>query len=923
MKWMLLRGGEERSSLSPSRTGPRQFSFSPASALRILAIWLLIQQPAHAANRTWSNTATDFNNGASWGGTAPGVNDVAIFSNAMVTQPNLSASLATTQLKFSTTASSGYDITSSNTSIKLTLTSTGTTTSSVIYAANTSGTNTIDAPIILGAAAASTETFTQAAGGTLVINGIISSTNTVTLSLTGGIITLAGANTYSGGTALASATALRINNATALGTGTFTINGGTIDNTSAGSITLTNYNAQAWNGNFTFTGTQDLNLGTGAVTMNASRTITVTSGTLTVGGPISGATFGITKAGTGTLILNGVVGTTSGAVTMNSNSGTLTLAGNNTYTGGTTLNSGSTLDINAAGTSSTNSAIGTGTLTINGGTIDNTSGGTIALATNNAQAWNGDFTFAGSNNLNLGTGAVTMNASRIVTVNGGTLTVGGPISGATFGITKAGAGTMVLSGTNTYTGATTINAGTLSVSSLANGGSNSNLGASTNAATNLILNGGTLSYSGAAVSTDRLFSVGTSGGTIDASGSGAINFTNTGSMGFNGQTGTRTLTLTGTNTGSNTLTAIVGDNTGATSLVKNGAGTWVLTGTNTYSGGTTINAGTLNINNASALGTGTFTIAGGSNAIIDNTTASPITLSTNNAQAWNGNFTFTGTQSLNLGTGAVTLGASRTVTVNGSNLTVGGVISGSGFGLTKAGGGTLTLSGANTYSGATAVNAGTLNVNGSLASGSAVTVSNSGTVLGGTGTINGSVSIASSGAILEGGTGSTGQTLTLKGAVTMNSGSIIELALGASGTHSTLAISSPGSLTFATNQDFTFIGSPTIGTYTGLIIGVPNPGAALNSWVIDNIGYAGTFSWDSANGGEIDLNITAVPEPTTWIVGALALAALIYRQRRRAPCPGFGNGDEIETRRRVIGRKIIAAKENPLVICDTAKGASE
>src|SRR5207237_6533307 len=101
----------------------------------------------------------------------------------------------------------------------------------------------------------------------------------------------------------------------------------------------------------------------------------------------------------------------------------------------------------------------------------------------------------------------------------------------------------------------------------------------------------------------------------------------------------------------------------------------------------------------------------GSNAIIDNTTGGAITLSTNNAQVWNGNFTFTGTQSLNLGTGAVTLGASRTVTVNASNLTVGRVISGSGFSLTKAGAGTLTLAGGNTYSGATPINAGTLNLN--------------------------------------------------------------------------------------------------------------------------------------------------------------------------------------------------------------------
>ena len=217
----------------------------------------------------------------------------------------------------------------------------------------------------------------------------------------------------------------------------------------------------------------------------------------------------------------------------------------------------------------------------------------------------------------------------------------------------------------------------------------------------------------------------------------------------------------------------------------------------------------------------------------------------------------------------------------GGTLVINGVISGTSIGLSKTGGGTLVLSGTNTYSGATTVSAGTLFVNGSLAAGSAVTVSNSGTVLGGTGTINGSVSIASSGAILEGGTGSIGQTLTLKGAVTMSSGSIIELALGAAGTHSTLAISSPGTLTFATNQDFKFIGSPMVGIYTGLITGVPDPGTALNSWVIDNSGYVGTFSWDSTNGGEIDLTLTKVPEPGTWGAAALAFGVVGYSQRRR------------------------------------------
>src|SRR5438094_4026457 len=338
------------------RWRPRWRSIVPAaSAIFVLVLaFFLPERSAHAANRTWSNTGTDFNAGASWGGTAPGAADVAVFSSAAITQPNLSASLTIKELNFSATTSSGYDITSSSTSIKLTLTNTGTGAGGAINAANTSGTNTIDAPIILGAAAGQTQTFTQANGGTLVVNGIISSTNSVTLSLTGGIITLAGANTYSGGTTLASGTTLRINNATALGTGTFTINGGTIDNTTGASITLSNNNAQAWNGDFTFTGTQSLNMGTGVIslgtTAGTTRTITVNGSTLTEGGVISNGTTAnsLTKAGTGTL----------------------TLTGANAYTGATNINAGilniqnaSALGTTASGTTVVSSA----TLQLQGG----------------------------------------------------------------------------------------------------------------------------------------------------------------------------------------------------------------------------------------------------------------------------------------------------------------------------------------------------------------------------------------------------------------------------------------------------------------------------------------------------------------------------------------------------------------------------
>ncbi len=115
--------------------------------------------------------------------------------------------------------------------------------------------------------------------------------------------------------------------------------------------------------------------------------------------------------------------------------------------------------------------------------------------------------------------------------------------------------------------------------------------------------------------------------------------------------------------------------------------------------------------NNNALGAGTFTIGAGTTL---DTGAGAITNAGNNAQNWNGNFTFTGTNPLDLGSGAVTLGDNVTATVSAQTLTIGGAIGDgvSTFGLTKAGGGTLTLGGGNTYGGPTSVNAGTLNLNG-------------------------------------------------------------------------------------------------------------------------------------------------------------------------------------------------------------------
>lgn len=278
----------------------------------------------------------------------------------------------------------------------------------------------------------------------------------------------------------------------------------------------------------------------------------ITGGTQTIGVNGVSATFSgnISTAGTNnTVALSATAGTTatfntgviSGArpITI-TGGGTVTLAGANTYSGGTTISAGNALNINNSGTSSTNSAIGTGTFTISGGTIDNTTAGTITLATNNTQLWNGDFVFTGTRSLDLGSGGVTMNATRQVTVSANNLTVGGVVSGNTFGITKEGAGNLTLNGLNSYSGATTINNGTITANTLANGGSNSSIGSSSNIASNLVINGGVLQYDGtAASSTNRLFTIGTGGAQLwnnSSLSSSTVNFTNTGAITVSGTT---------------------------------------------------------------------------------------------------------------------------------------------------------------------------------------------------------------------------------------------------------------------------------------------------------------------------------------------------------------------------------------------------
>ena len=485
-----------------------------------------------------------------------------------------------------------------------------------------------------------------------------------------GTLTLSGANTYTGSTVVSAGTldvtgSLASSDITVSVGGTLEVDGASLDD--ANSV---------------------VNLD-GTMILEGSETI----GSLTGSGTLTNGGFRLTTGGDDTSTTFSGIATGMGGLTKEG-IGTLTLSGANTYTGSTVVSAG-TLDVTGSLASSDITVSVGGTLEVDGASLDDA---------NSVVNLDGTMILEGSETIGslTGSGTLTNGGFRLTTGGDDTSTTFSGIATGMGGLTKEGIGTLTLSGTNTYTGSTVVSAGTLDVTgSLAS----SDITVSV---------GGTLEVDGASL--DDANSVVNLDGTMILEGSETI-----GSL-----AGSGTLTNGGfrlTTGGDDTSTTFSGIATGMGGLTKEGIGTLTLSGANTYTGSTVVSAGTLDV--TGSLASSDITVSVGGTLEVDGASLDDA----NSVVNLDGTMILEGSETIGslTGSGTLTNGGFRLTTGgDDTSTTFSGIATGMG-GLTKEGIGTLTLSGANTYTGSTVVSAGTLDVTGSLAS-SDITVSVGGTL---------------------------------------------------------------------------------------------------------------------------------------------------------------------------------------------------
>ena len=457
-------------------------------------------------------------------------------------------------------------------------------------------------------------------------------------------LTLSGANAHQGGVIIRQG-AIIANNASALGAaGTVTLNdtgtGASSTTLRLGSVTVARAITVANQG----TGVTTLGANgsvaspefSGAITLAKAVTLdgaTVTD-RLTFSGGIGG-TGNVTIAGTGRIVFN----TTA-----------------NTYVGTTTVSAGSTLQLGVGGSIAAE-------LIPNASVVDLGFGSFLKLAKLSNNETIGGLTGTGTVR---GHEAVAGAASSLTISNTGSHTFGGILenggaSGSTLALTKSGSGTQVLAGANTFTGGTTVAAGTLVLghaSALGSGpvsvgpGAVLDLAGFSPASNNLTLSGAGLSSAGALLNS--------AAGTSTLGG---------------------TLTIAAATTlGSGNIT-LNGSLAGAFALTKDGSGTLTLNGASNEATSIAVNAGTLAIGNATALGSATITVASGATLNLGNlAAANTITLAAGgtllNPGSFAGTLGFSGNASLE-GTFGGTIVSSGTVT-SATGLTFTGTLKGTG-----------------------------------------------------------------------------------------------------------------------------------------------------------------------------------------------------------------------------------------------------